>query len=183
MMFNAWWNAFLCMIRWPDTIKWILIKIDFHTVKKIGVETTFLGAQTCDEQMKNKLYVWIVYTYTQKLVLFSGQEPGSFSMGYIKVGNKTKKRQVVLFKKFSQFEVHGFSRGRAEVLVSEWFIKKAWLGVWLVSIIARRRRLMCMSRWHRNRAYTIEMWNISLILRYALQRTEVRGMCSVCADL
>ena len=27
------------------------------------------------------------------------------------------------------------------------------------------------------------MWNISLILRYALQRTEVRGMCSVCADL
>ena len=113
----------------------------------------------------------------------TGQEPGSFSMGYIKVGNKTKKRQVVLFKKFSQFEVHGFSRGRAEVLVSEWFIKKAWLGVWLVSIIARRRRLMCMSRWHRNRAYTIEMWNISLILRYALQRTEVGGMCSVCADL
>ena len=104
-------------------------------------------------------------------------------MGYIKVGNKTKKRQVVLFKKFSQFAVHGFSRGRAEVLVSEWFIKKAWLGVWLVSIIARRRRLMCTSRWHRNRAYTIEMWNISLILRYALQRTEVRGMCSECADL
>ena len=27
------------------------------------------------------------------------------------------------------------------------------------------------------------MWNISLILRYALQRTEVRGVCSVCADL
>ena len=66
--------------------------ISMQSKKKIGVETTFLGAQTCDEQMKNKLYVWIVYTYTQKLVLFSGQEPGSFSMGYIKVGNKTKKR-------------------------------------------------------------------------------------------
>ena len=59
-----------------------------------------------------------IYVYS-KVILFSGQEPGSFSMGYIKVGNKTKKRQVVLFKKFSQFGVHGFSRGRAEVLVSE----------------------------------------------------------------
>ena len=171
------------MIRWPDTIKWILIKIDFHTVKKNRSWNNISGSTnmwwTNEKQIVsvNRIYVY------SKVILFSGQEPGSFSMGYIKVGNKTKKRQVVLFKKFSQFGVHGFSRGRAEVLVSEWFIKKAWLGVWLVSIIARRRRLMCMSRWHRNRAYTIEMWNISLILRYALQRTEVRGMCSVCADL